>query len=192
MQPFPPYPKGDDKQMKVNPDTPGFEDPGPGRRLGIDVGTVRIGVASSDRDAVLATPVETVDRVTGFKGRDGADIDRLLELIDTYQAVEVVVGLPRDLRGNGSTSVKHAKEIAFRIRRRLTGAGRDIPVRMGDERLTTVTATQALRASGVTEKAGRSVIDQAAAVEILQSWLDTRTNALRAAADPAENENGNL
>ena len=53
--------------MKVQPDTPGLDDPGQGRRIGIDVGTVRIGVASSDKDATLATPVETVRRVTGFK-----------------------------------------------------------------------------------------------------------------------------
>lgn len=157
--------------MNMQPDTPGVDDPGPGRRIGIDVGTVRIGVASSDRGAVLATPVETVARVTGFKDRDGEDIERLLEIIREYEAVEVVVGLPRNLDGNGSTSVKHAKEIAFRIRRRS-----DVPVRMADERLTTVAATQSLRASGVTERAGRAVIDQAAAVEILQSWLDGRNN----------------
>lgn len=164
--------------MKVTPDPPGVDDPGPGRRLGLDVGTVRIGVASSDRDAVLATPVETVQRETGFKDRDKADIDRLLDLIDEYDVVEVVVGLPRDLKGHGSRSVKHAKEIAFRLRRRLTAAGREVPVRMADERLTTVAATSALRASGVSEKAGRKVIDQAAAVEILQSWLDARSAAL--------------
>ncbi|AKK08900.1 Holliday junction resolvase RuvX [Corynebacterium testudinoris] len=156
--------------MKVTPDTPGLDDPGEGRRIGLDVGTVRIGVAVSDRSAVLATPVETVARETGFKDRDQADIDRLVTLIDDYGAVEVVVGLPRDLKGNGSASVKHAKEIAFRIKRRLP----DVPVRMADERLTTVAATAALRASGVSEKAGRKVIDQAAAVEILQSWLDAR------------------
>ena len=141
---------------------------------GLDVGTVRIGVAVSDRDATLATPVETVARETGLRDRDKADIDRLLAIIDEYDAVEIVVGLPRDLKGNGSASVKHAKDIAFRINRRLTNAGRPLPVRMADERLTTVAATAALRASGVSEKAGRKVIDQAAAVEILQSWLDAR------------------
>ena len=161
--------------MKVEPDTPGVEDPGPGRRLGIDVGTVRIGVAASDRDAKLAMPVETVKRVTGFKDRDGEDIERLLELIDAYGAVEVVVGLPRDLKGNGSKSVKHAKEIAFRIRRR----NGDVAVRMADERLTTVAATHAMRASGRSEKYQRAVIDQAAAVEILQTWLDGRHNYLK-------------
>lgn len=160
--------------MKVYPDTPGVDDPGNGRRIGLDVGTVRIGVACSDRDARLATPVETVQRVTGFRGRDGADIERLLQIIEEYEAVEVVVGLPRDLKGDGSASVKHAKEIAFRIRRRC-----DVPVRMADERLTTVTASHALRSSGVSEKAGRRVIDQAAAVEILQSWLDGRHTKLK-------------
>lgn len=167
----------------VHPDVPGVDDPGPGRRLGIDVGTVRIGVAVSDRDARLATPVETIPRVTGLKDSDKEDIDRLLALIAEYQVVEVVVGLPRDLHGNGSKSVKHAKEIAFRIRRRLNNSGAStpenpIPVRMGDERLTTVAATSALRASGVSEAKGRKVIDQAAAVEILQSWLDGRAHAL--------------
>ncbi|WIM68931.1 Holliday junction resolvase RuvX [Corynebacterium breve] len=157
--------------QRISPDTPGVDDPGPGRRIGIDVGTVRMGVASSNREATLATPVETVQRQTGFKDRDKADIDRLLEIVNEYDAVEIVVGLPRDLQGHGSSSVKHAKEIAFRLNRRLGGS---IPVRMADERLTTVAATAALRASGVSEKAGRSVIDQAAAVEILQSWLDGR------------------
>lgn len=160
--------------MKVQPDTPGVADPGPGRRIGVDVGTVRIGVSVSDRDAVLATPLETVKRVTGLKDRDGADIDRLVHLCEQYEVVEVVVGLPRDLQGNGSASVKHAKEIAFRIRRR-TG----LPVRMADERLTTVVAANAMRAAGTSERAGRRFIDQAAAVEILQSWLDGRTTHLR-------------
>lgn len=160
--------------MNLTPDTPGVDDPGAGRRIGLDVGTVRIGVAVSDRDATLAMPVETVPRETGLKDRDKGDIDRLLQIIDDYDAVEIVVGLPRTLKGGGSVSVKHAREIAFRINRRLSTAGRTIPVRMADERLTTVAATNALRASGVSEKAGRKVIDQAAAVEILQSWLDAR------------------
>lgn len=149
-----------------------------------------MGVASSDREARLATPVETVRRETGFKDRDQSDIDRLIQLITEYEAVEVIIGLPRDLKAQGSSSVKHAKEIAFRISRRLGNSGFNIPVRMADERLTTVAATAALRASGVSEKAGRSVIDQAAAVEILQSWLDGRRATLERAdsADRADSE----
>lgn len=161
--------------QRPTPDRPGFNDPGAGRRIGIDVGTVRMGVAASNREATLAMPVETVPRRTGFKDRDQEDIDRLLEIIADYQAVEVVVGLPRPLGGGGSASVKHAKEIAFRLHRRLGG---EVPVKLADERLTTVAATNALRASGVSEKAGRKVIDQAAAVEILQSWLDGRAHYL--------------
>ena len=171
--------------MRITPDTPGVDDPGAGRRIALDVGTVRIGVASSDRDATLATPVETVRRTTGLKDRDSNDVDRIMELIEDYAAVEVIVGLPRNLDGSGSKSVKHAKDFAHRIRRRLSIAGKDTPVRMADERLTTVVATAALHASGVSAKKGRAVIDQAAAVEILQSWLDGRKAAI-AASDEEE------
>ena len=96
----------------ITPDQPGVHDPGPGRRLGVDVGTVRIGVALSGTDATLAMPLETIKRETGFKDRDKSDIDRLITLITDNDVVEVIVGLPRDLKGNGSKSVKHAKEIA--------------------------------------------------------------------------------
>lgn len=164
--------------MAVRVDTPGPDDPGAGRRVGIDVGTVRIGVAVSDRAAMLATPVETVPRETGLKDSDQGDIDRLMEIIESYEAVEVIVGLPRDLKGNGSRSVKHAKDIAFRIKRRLRRGKSKVPVRLADERLTTVAATQALQASGVSAKKGRAFIDQAAAVEILQTWLDGRAHAI--------------
>lgn len=140
-----------------------------GRRLGLDVGTVRIGAAISDSDARMAMPLETIPRETGFKDRDKGDIDRILAIIDEYAIVEVVVGLPKDLKGNGSSSVKHAKEIAFRIRRRKP----DLPVEMADERLTTVVAMQALHQSGRTSKDAKSIIDQAAAAEILQTWLDS-------------------
>ncbi|APT92441.1 Holliday junction resolvase [Corynebacterium phocae] len=181
--------------MSIQPDKPGVEDPGPGRRLGLDVGTVRIGVAVSDRDGKLAMPVETIKRETGFKDQDKADIDRLVELVRSYQAVEIVVGLPRDLHGNGSKSVKHAKEIAFRITRRLKNSATmdEVvpPVRMADERLTTVVATQALHASGVNMRKGRSVIDQAAAVEILQSWLDARARVLTNCACSSASETFN-
>lgn len=157
----------------VTPDTPGAEDPGPGRRLGLDVGTVRIGVAASNRDATMAMPVETVQRSTTRIGpdvADGPDLDRILAIIEEYRPVEIIVGLPRDLKGHGSQSVDQAVDIARRI-----AARTPIPVRFGDERLTTVVATQAMRAAGRSAKKSRSVIDQAAAVEILQTWLDARS-----------------
>ncbi|MFV8380265.1 Holliday junction resolvase RuvX [Corynebacterium hindlerae] len=160
----------------VKPDIPGENDPGQGRRLALDVGTVRIGAAYSNREATLAMPLETIARTTGLKDRDSTDIERILALIEEYDVVEVVVGLPRDLQGNGSRSVKHAKDIAFRIKRR-----KDIAVRLGDERLTTVAALGAVHAAGRTEKQTRAVIDQIAAVEILQSWLDARHRYLERA-----------
>lgn len=121
-------------------------------------------------------PLETIARTTGLKDRDSTDIERILALIEEYDVVEVVVGLPRDLQGNGSRSVKHAKDIAFRIKRR-----KDIAVRLGDERLTTVAALGAVHAAGRTEKQTRAVIDQIAAVQILQSWLDARHRYLERA-----------
>lgn len=142
----------------------------------MDVGTVRIGAAYSNREATLAMPLETIARTTGLKDRDSTDIERILALIEEYDVVEVVVGLPRDLQGNGSRSVKHAKDIAYRIKRR-----KDIAVRLGDERLTTVAALGAVHAAGRTEKQTRAVIDQIAAVEILQSWLDARHRYLERA-----------
>ena len=155
------------------PDRPGADEPGPGRRLGVDVGDVRVGVAVSDPDGLLATPVETIARTTGRRGPDGPDIDRLVELAEEFGVVEIVVGLPLMLDGTAGTSARKAADVAFRLRRRLEG----VAVRLGDERMTTVIAQARMREAGVRAKEGRTVVDQAAAVEILQSWLDVRRGA---------------
>jgi putative Holliday junction resolvase len=149
------------------PDRPGDpgQDPGRGRRIGIDVGGVRIGVASSDPDGILATPVETVRR-----DRSGKHLRRLAELAAELEAVEVIVGLPRTLADRTGPSAQDAIDMADSLARRVA----PIPVRLADERLTTVSAQRALRAAGVPAKEQRAVIDQAAAVAILQSWLDQR------------------
>ncbi len=147
------------------PDRPGVDDPGRGRRIGIDVGTVRIGVAVSDPDGILATPVETVRR-------DAKHLRRLTALVEEYEAVEVVVGLPRTLADRAGTSAQDAVAVADSLAAKI-----GVPVRLADERLTTVSATRSLRDAGVRAKAQRSVIDQAAAVAILQGWLDQRRNA---------------
>jgi putative Holliday junction resolvase len=147
------------------PDRPGGDDPGRGRRLGIDVGSVRIGVAASDPDGILATPVETVRRDRSMK-----HIRRLVELVDELQAVEVIVGLPRTLADRTGPAALDAIEMADV----LAGRIRPVPVRMADERLTTVSAQRSLRQAGVRAKGQRRVIDQAAAVAILQGWLDER------------------
>ncbi|AZG44262.1 Holliday junction resolvase RuvX [Gordonia insulae] len=137
-----------------------------GRRLGVDVGSVRVGVAVCDPDGILATPVETVRRTPGAAG----DIERIAALVAEYDAVGVVVGLPKTLRNEAGTAAGLAREFGDRLAQRI----RPVGVEYHDERLTTVTATQALRASGVKAKSSRAVIDQAAAVAILQGWLDTR------------------
>ena len=157
--------------MRVDPDRPGTDDPGRGRRIGIDVGSVRIGVASCDPDGILATPVETVQRSKDETG-NAPDLRRIEAIVCEYEAVEVVVGLPRTLRGTHGAAAETAVQFAERLRERLA----PIPVRLTDERLTTVSAARALRESGVRSKGQRQVIDQAAAVSILQGWLDERSN----------------
>ncbi|MDM4141276.1 Holliday junction resolvase RuvX [Mycobacterium sp. FLAC0960] len=156
------------------PDRPGDpdQDPGRGRRLGIDVGSVRIGVACSDPDAILATPVETVRR-----DRNGKHLRRLVALVAEYEAVEVVVGLPRTLADRTGPSALDAIEVADKLAEALARRVPPVPVRLADERLTTVAAQRSLRAAGVRAKEQRAVIDQAAAVAILQSWLDQRRAA---------------
>jgi putative Holliday junction resolvase len=153
------------------PDRPGGDDPGRGRRLGIDAGTVRIGVAVSDPDGILATPVETVRR-----DRTDKHMRRLAQLVSELEAVEVVVGLPRTLADRSGSSARDAVELAEQLARRVAPT----PVRLSDERLTTVSAQRSLREAGVRAKGQRSMIDQVAAVGILQNWLDQRRTALAA------------
>ena len=151
------------------PDRPGPDDPGRGRRLGVDVGTVRIGVAVSDPGAVLATPVETVRRERG-----GSHLRRLAALVADLEVVEVVVGLPRTLADRAGKSANDAVALADTLARRIE----PVPVRLADERLTTVSAARSMREAGVRAKDQRGKIDQAAAVAILQGWLDQRRNAV--------------
>ena len=135
-----------------------------GRRIAVDVGDARIGVASCDPDGILATPVETVP------GRDVPQaLRRLAAIVAEYEPIEVVVGLPRSLNGTEGPAAAKARTFARTLARAVAPVG----VRLVDERMTTVTAAQGLRASGVTSKKGRSVIDQAAAVVILQNALET-------------------
>jgi putative Holliday junction resolvase len=133
-----------------------------GVRLGIDPGDARIGVARSDPSGFLATPVETVRRGKG-------DLARIAALAAEDEAIEVVVGLPRSLSGGEGPAAAKTREFAARLARRVA----PVPVRLVDERLTTVSAEAMLRDRG--RKAGkrRAVVDQAAAVLILQHALDT-------------------
>ena len=133
-----------------------------GVRVGIDIGTVRIGVARSDRDGFLATPVETVDR-----GSENT-IGQLVSCIAELEAIEVIVGLPLSLNGSHTASTEDALVMARELSENTT-----IPIRLVDERLTTVSAHSALRAVGKKHKQTKSVIDQVAAVMILQHALDS-------------------
>ncbi|MFD7244921.1 Holliday junction resolvase RuvX [Streptomyces massasporeus] len=148
-----------------------------GRRLAIDVGDARIGVASCDPDGILATPVETV------AGRDiPAAQRRLKQLVEEYEPLEVVVGLPRSLKGGEGPAAVKVRGFTQELARMIS----PVPVRLVDERMTTVTASQGLRASGVKSKKGRSVIDQAAAVVILQQALESERVSGKAPGEGVE------
>lgn len=148
-----------------------------GRRLALDVGDARIGVASCDPDGILATPVETVP------GRDvPAAQRRLRQLVDEYVPMEVIVGLPRSLKGGEGPAAVKVRGFAQELARMIA----PVPVRLLDERMTTVTAGQGLRASGVKSKKGRTVIDQAAAVIILQQALESERMSGKAPGEGVE------
>ncbi|MFI0412095.1 Holliday junction resolvase RuvX [Actinomadura sp. 3N508] len=132
-----------------------------GTRLGIDVGSVRIGVARCDPGGILASPLETVKSGKG-------DIDRIVALVAEHEAIEVVVGLPTSLSGREGPAAEAARGFAARLAARLPAD----TVRLHDERLTTVTAESGLRAGGVHGKVRRAVVDQAAATVLLQAALD--------------------
>ncbi|MGY1746037.1 Holliday junction resolvase RuvX [Blastococcus sp. SYSU D00695] len=136
-----------------------------GRRLGLDVGTVRVGVALSDPTGTLASPLETVQRA-----RDESDLDRIAALVVEHEVTEVIVGEPRHLSGASGASAREARAYS----RSLAGRIGSVPVHLVDERLSTVTAAGSLRASGLDSRQQRPVIDQAAAVVILQTYLDAQ------------------
>ncbi len=131
-----------------------------GVRLGVDPGDARIGVARSDPSGMLATPVETVRRGKG-------DLRRIHQILAEEDAVEVVMGLPRSLAGGEGPAALKTREFAVRLARRIA----PVPVRLVDERLTTVTAEAMLRDQRKGAKR-RAVVDQVAAVVILQQALD--------------------
>ena len=134
----------------------------PGVRIGIDPGDARIGVARSDPTGFLATPVETVRRGRG-------DLARIARLAREAEAVEIVVGLPRSLSGGEGPAAARVRDFAGALAVRV----RPVPVRLQDERLTTVSAEAMLRDRGKKGASRRAVVDQAAAVLILQHALDT-------------------
>lgn len=146
-----------------------------GVRLGLDPGDSRIGVARSDPSGFLATPVETVRR-------GGGDVRRIAALVAEVDAVEVVVGLPRSLSGSEGPAAAKVRQFAASVARRVA----PVPVRLCDERLTTVSAESILREQGRKGARRRAVVDQAAAVLILQTALDTERSSGQAPGEIVE------
>ena len=132
-----------------------------GVRLGVDVGSVRVGVARSDPGGVLASPLEMI-------AHSRADIDRLAGLVTGDDALEVIVGLPTTLAGREGPAAAAARQVASALAARIA----PVPVRLFDERFTTTTAHAVLRQSGKDSRARRQIVDQAAAAVLLQAALD--------------------
>jgi putative pre-16S rRNA nuclease len=134
----------------------------PGVRVGIDIGSVRIGVARSDPDGVLASPLETVRRGTG-------DLAELARITADSEAIEVVVGLAVGLSGSEGKAAGDGRAFASALAERLA----PVPVRLVDERFTTVLAHAALQQGGMDSRARRGSVDKAAAAVVLQGALDS-------------------
>lgn len=143
-----------------------------GVRLAVDVGSVRVGVAASDPTGTLASPVEVLRR-----DRKGSDVEALVALATEREAIEIVVGMPRTLRDRPGPAAEAARAYALDLARRVAPT----PVRLVDERLSTVQAQRSLHETGHTVRSSRSRIDAAAAVVVLQSALDSE----RATSEPA-------
>jgi putative Holliday junction resolvase len=148
-----------------------------GVRLGIDPGDARVGVARSDPSGFLATPLETVRRGKG-------DLARVARLVREEEAVEVVVGLPRSLSGGEGPAAAKVRDFATRLATRVA----PVPVRLVDERLTTISAEAMLRDRGRKGQERRAVVDMAAAVLILQHALDTERATGAPPGEPVEGE----
>ena len=142
-----------------------------GIRIGVDVGTVRVGVSRCDPDGILTMPVVTLTRAPDLSG-----LSELADIVGSYEAIEVIVGLPRHLRGGEGISAKGARKYARRLKRLVP----EVRIAMVDERLTSNQAHARLRASGIPEHEHRSVIDQVAAQIILEQALELERMSGRA------------
>jgi putative Holliday junction resolvase len=142
---------------------------GRGVRIGVDVGQVRVGIAISDPDGVLASPLVTLARdLTPKKGAMPSDIAEIARLVGEHESIGVVVGLPLRLTGAEGPASASARSYAAL----LSDAIAPVPIWLSDERMSTVVASRRLAERGVKGKRQRAVVDQAAAVEILQGWLE--------------------
>ena len=154
--------------MRVDEETSGSAGSprGAGRVAAFDLGSKRIGVAYCDSRRTLASPWGTIER----SGDPGRDLEAMVNAVREVEASTVVVGLPLSLSGRPGPAAQAALREADALQRALVPLG--IALETADERLTTVEAQRALRESGKTGRAARGVVDSAAAMVLLQAWLD--------------------
>lgn len=149
-----------------------------GVRLAVDVGSVRIGLARSDASGLLAVPLDAV------RAGDSA-VDEVARIAAEWGVLEIYVGLPRHMDGREGDAADKARAWAARLAERVS-----TPVRLLDERLSTVQAQRVLREAGRTTRQSRSVIDSASAVMVLQSALDAEAATGREPGDRIDEEAG--
>ena len=136
------------------------------RALGVDLGEKRIGIAVSDSNGKVATPLQVIIRSKSIKQAH----KKICDLVDEWEADIVVVGMPYSLNGSKGLAAKTVEKEVKELSSALA-----VPVATQDERLTTAMAAKELAIQGLDSKKQRKVIDQVAASVILQSWLDNRT-----------------
>ena len=137
------------------------------RVLGIDLGSKRIGIATSDRSGTIATPYTVLLRC----GSMGGDHRNIAKMVVEEEAEAVIVGLPLNMDGSEGKAAQAARLEAARM---ATVVG--VPVHVHDERLTTVEADRVLMEQKMNAQARRRVVDKVAAAVMLQSWLDTQAH----------------
>lgn len=150
-----------------------------GVRLGVDAGSARIGVARCDASGRLASPLATVQRGAG-------DLDTIAALAGADGAIEIIVGLPVSLSGREGAAAAHVREFAGQ----LAGRVAPLPVRLVDERFTTVIAHGALREGGSNSRRRRPKVDKAAAALVLQGALDLERSTGRPAGELVSSTSG--
>ena len=139
-----------------------------GIKLGVDVGTVRVGVAICDRESILATPYKTLDR----NAKKNSDVRVIANLVQELGAVQVFVGLPRTMKGEERASAVMATDYARLLVGELAARDLPVPVNLVDERLSSVSAHRSLHEAGMSSRNHRKVVDQVAAAGILQHAID--------------------
>jgi putative holliday junction resolvase len=148
------------------------------RVFALDVGTKTIGIAVSDPLGITAQPVDTIRRT-----KLEADLQALRDLVAVYDASRLVVGYPRNMDGSAGAQAQYVDRFVAALQ-----AAIDLPVELVDERLTTRMASQAMKDLNVKAKRRKEIIDQQAAVVILQTWLDSKAREAREAQRRASYE----